>query len=41
MAHPLLHSKSSVRKWGGKVEDYNHIHEWFDESKGWLATMMH
>ena len=41
MAHPLLHSKSSVKKWGGKTKDYIHIHEWFDESKSWIATMMH
>jgi hypothetical protein len=41
MAHPLLHSKSSVRKWGGKVEDYIHIHEWFDETKAWLGNSAH
>jgi len=41
MAHPLLHSKSSVRKWGGKVEDYIHIHEWFDETKAWLGNSSH
>lgn len=22
MANPLVHSKSSVKRWGGKVEDY-------------------
>jgi len=32
MAHPNLHAKSSARKWGGKPEDYLHIHEWFDEN---------
>jgi hypothetical protein len=31
MAHPSLHAKSSVRKWGGIPEDYIKIHEWFDE----------
>lgn len=30
---PLHHSKSSVKKWGGKVEDYILIHSWFDDSK--------
>lgn len=41
MAHPLIHSKSSVRKWGGKVEDYQHIHDWFDETKSWLGHSNH
>lgn len=41
MAHPVEHSKSSVKKWGGKIEDYLHIHKWFDESKGWLGTSLH
>ena len=41
MAHPLLHSKSSVRKWGGKSEDYIHIHEWFDETKAWFGNSAH
>jgi hypothetical protein len=27
MANPLIHSKSSVKRWGGKVEDYLPIHE--------------
>lgn len=26
MAHPIVHAKSSVRKFGGKVEDYIAIH---------------
>lgn len=33
MAHPYHHSLSSVRKWGGTVEDYLAIHSWFDASK--------
>jgi len=41
MAHPVEHSKSSVKKWGGQPEDYLHIHKWFDESKGWLGTSLH
>ena len=41
MAHPLLHSKSSARKFGGKPEDYNHIHDWMDETKSWLGSSMH
>ena len=41
MAHPIQHAKSSVRKWGGCVEDYLAIHEWFDESKAWVAHSKH
>ena len=41
MAHPLLHAKSSVKKFGGKVEDYIHIHNWFDETKSWIAHSYH
>ena len=41
MAHPLLHAKSSVRKFGGVPEDYIHIHDWFDESKAWVGHSNH
>jgi hypothetical protein len=41
MAHPLVHAKSSVRKFGGKKEDYILIHEWFDETKSWLGHSKH
>ena len=34
MAHPYHHALSSVKQWGGTPEDYNHLHSWFDESKG-------
>lgn len=33
MANPLIHSKSSVKRWGGKVEDYLPIHELIDSPK--------
>ena len=36
MASPLIHSKSSVKRWGGKVEDYLPLHELIDSPK---ATM--
>ena len=36
MANPMIHSKSSVKRWGGKVEDYLAIHELIDSPK---ATM--
>lgn len=41
MAHPLKHAESSARKWGGKPEDYLAIHQWFDESKAYLADFRH
>lgn len=33
MANPLIHAKSSVKRWGGKVEDYIDIHELLDSPK--------
>ena len=41
MAHPYHHALSSVKKWGGAVEDYIGIHEWYDESKKILADFRH
>lgn len=41
MAHPVVHAKSSVKKWGGRVEDYMHIHEWFDATKAWTGHSIH
>lgn len=41
MAHPIKHAESSARKFGGKPEDYLTIHNWFDESKGFLADIRH
>ena len=36
MANPLIHAKSSVKRWGGNVEDYIELHELLDSPK---ATM--
>lgn len=41
MSHPYFHSKSSVRKFGGKIEDYLPIHNWFDQTKGYIADARH
>ena len=41
MAHPYHHALSSVRRWGGRVEDYLPIHDWFDASKAFLADFRH
>ena len=36
-----MHAKSSVKKWGGQEKDYMHIHNWFDETKGWIGHSKH
>jgi len=41
LAHPEIHAKNTVRRFGGKVEDYIHIHAWFDETKAWFPDMRH
>lgn len=41
MANPYHHALSSVKKWGGEVDDYLPIHSWFDESKAFLADFRH
>jgi hypothetical protein len=41
MSHPYHHSLSSLKKWGGAVEDYLPIHNWFDESKKISADFRH
>ena len=39
--HSYYHSLSSVKRWGGKVEDYQPIHDFFDESKSHMADFRH
>ena len=41
MAHPYHHALSSVRNWGGSIEDYLAVHVWFDGSKEILADFRH
>ena len=41
MAHPNIHAESSAKKFGGTPEDYIAIHEWFDETKGWIGHSDH
>jgi hypothetical protein len=41
MANPIHHSKSSAKKFGGKFEDYVHIHEKMDCSKAYIADNRH
>ena len=41
MPHPLFHAQSSVRHFGGRVEDYLVLHSWMDESKSCYADFRH
>ena len=41
MAHPIEHAKSSAKRFGGRPEDYLSVHEWFDESKSFVADFRH
>ena len=41
MADAWHHALSSARKYGGKPEDYIHIHYWFDSSKAILCDYRH
>lgn len=41
MANCYYHSLSSVKKWGGKTDDYAPIHNWMDESKKLSAHFAH
>lgn len=39
--NPHFHSKTSVKRWGGKPEDYQPIHDWFDATKEMFADCRH
>jgi len=41
MANPVIHSESSVKRWGGVIEDYLNIHNKMDCSKGVIADNRH
>lgn len=41
MANPYHHALSSVKQYGGIVEDYQAIHDWFDKSKAQRADPLH
>jgi len=38
---PFLHTKNSVKKYGGKPEDYSAIHNFFDQTKAVIPDMRH
>jgi hypothetical protein len=39
--HTHHHALTSVKKWGGKVQDYQAIHDWFDATKETFADFRH
>lgn len=41
MTHPHFHAETSVRLWGGKVDDYMPIHDWLDATKECFADFRH
>jgi hypothetical protein len=41
MAHPYYHAVRSAKLFGGTAEDYQAIHNWFDESKAHLPDFRH
>lgn len=41
MTHPTFHAESSVRLWGGRIEDYVPIHDWLDATKECYADFRH
>jgi len=41
MAHPYHHAVRSARLFGGRPEDYQAIHDWFDESKAHMPDFRH
>lgn len=38
---PYIHAKNSVKRYGGTVEDYLPIHDWFDSTKAAYANFAH
>jgi hypothetical protein len=41
MTSTYYHAVSSAKKYGGKPEDYQHIHDWFDATKEQWADFRH
>ena len=41
MTHPIFHAESSVRRFGGKTEDYLPIHQWLDAGKEAFCDFRH
>jgi len=41
MAHPYHHALSSSRKFGGQPDEFQAIHDWFDQTKAHLPDVRH
>jgi hypothetical protein len=41
MSHSMFHDQSSVRRFGGKVEDYIALHDWLDATKETYCNFRH
>jgi hypothetical protein len=41
MTHTIFHAQSSVRRFGGRVEDYQPVHDWIDGSKEMFCDFRH
>lgn len=39
--HPVHHAAASVKRWGGKAEDYLPLHDFLDSSKASLCDFRH
>lgn len=39
--HTWHHAESSAKKYGGKPDDYLHIHDWFDATKEYYCDFRH
>jgi hypothetical protein len=39
--HPCHHAATCVKRWGGKPEDYQAIHDWLDGTKEMFADFRH
>lgn len=38
---PYVHAKNSVKRYGGSINDYMPIHDWFDSTKAAYADFAH
>lgn len=38
---PYVHAKNSVKRWGGVTDDYQRIHDWFDQTKSAFPDVRH
>jgi len=41
VSHPYYHARSSAAKFGGKPEDYQALHDWFDATKAHYPDFRH